>query len=291
MKTSVIWLAIATGGATAVAMAANLGMVGIALSATAVALAALARIERRTDALLARRDQHLAHTAHELRTPLASILTALELVRSGYAGSERERDEFLAEADLAARHLAFLVNDVLDAAAMATGHLQLSLAPHRVRPLLDEAMAMLGLQAERRGVPVQLGEVADDLVVHTDPRRFQQVLFNLVGNAIKFSSPGQPVSIDTAATGTQVRFVVRDRGPGVPAAQRAELFRAFHSAAGQRVEGTGLGLHIARGLCRQLGGSIGYSPGVERGSVFWFELPRLQCTAERTIAPEATVAR
>jgi signal transduction histidine kinase len=252
------------------------------VAAGAVAALGLLRSNRALRRALQRRDEQLAHTAHELRTPLTSVLTALEMLRSGYATTADETAEFLAEADLAARHLAFLVNDVLDGAALTAGRLRLDSAAYPIGLLLIDAVSLLGLQAERRGIVVRTTPVSDDLFVQTDARRFLQVLFNLVGNAVKFSAPGQPVEIDVEATSEQVRVRVLDEGPGVPASLREHLFCRY-ARGEEATPGTGLGLYITRQLVEHMGGRIGYRPRPERGSEFWFELPRLR-------SPQAIVA-
>jgi signal transduction histidine kinase len=242
-------------------------------------LASSRQRERQLEAALARRDEQLAHTAHELRTPLASVLMALEMVRDGYANTPAEQAEFLDEASLAARHLTFLVNDVLDSAALTAGRLQLDRGTHGVAALLADGLRILGLQAERRGIAVRCDAVAPDLAMLTDPRRFLQVLFNLLGNALKFSAAGQPIRIAVEASDQRVRIRILDQGPGVPPELRARLFTPFGRGdddAGQ--PSTGLGLFITRQLVEQMDGSIGYLPRLPRGSEFWFELPRATLT-------------
>jgi signal transduction histidine kinase len=244
-------------------------------------LRALLASNRDLMAALARRDQHLAHTAHELRTPLTSVLTALEMVRDGYATTPAEQAEFLDEADLAARHLTYLVNDVLDSAALAAGALQLDCGRHRVSSLLRDGLRILGLQAQRRGIAVDCEPVPDDIGVHTDGRRFLQVLFNLLGNALKFSTAGQPIRIAVEPRPERVRVRIIDQGPGVPPELRDRLFTPFGrggDASGQ--PSTGLGLHITRQLVHQMGGTIGYLPGHPRGSEFWFEMPAVAFPSE-----------
>lgn len=225
---------------------------------------------------LQRRDQQLAYTAHELRTPLACVVTALELLREGHASTPAETAEFLDQATLAAHHLGFLVNDVLDEAALVAGQLRLHRCDHRVVELLATAREVIGLQARSRGIALQFATVDPELAIHTDARRFLQILFNLLGNALKFTAPGELVRVVVEPCGPAVRCSVVDRGAGVPPAARERLFAAFGSAPigpGHAVPGTGLGLHFCRRLVTQLGGRIGYQPGVACGSVFWFELP------------------
>ncbi len=293
------WIAAAVGGAAWIGTATGGGpyatAVGATLGALAAATIALRRHRAHARALqrsLQRRDEQLAHTAHELRTPLTSVLTALEMLRLGYATTDAERTEFLDEADLAARHLAYLVNDVLDGASMAAGRLRLDVGEHRVAELVTDGLRVLGLQAERRGVPVTSTSDDPGLAVRADPRRFLQVLFNLVGNAIKFSAPGEPVRIDARPAGDAVRIEIVDRGPGVPRELLPHLFEPFERGHASSQPSTGLGLHITKRLVEQMQGRIGHAepPAGQRGAMFWFELPRVTAR-ERTIAPDTLAAR
>ncbi len=242
---------------------------------------------------LQRRDEQLAHTAHELRTPLTSVVTALAMLREGYATSPEETNEFLEQATLAARHLAFLINDVLDEAALASGRLRLSVGEHSVRELLKDGGQVMGLQTQRRGVTLRVPNVDPRLIVRTDPRRFQQVVFNLVGNALKFSTPGDDIELQVEERGDRLRFRVVDKGPGVPQELRERLFSAFATAddpANHQAPSTGLGLHVCRRIVEQLGGAIGYEPGEVRGSVFWFDQLRGGGSSPAAAADDGVVA-
>lgn len=225
---------------------------------------------------LARRDEQLAATVHELRTPLASVITALELLRSGHADASDDTAQLTDVATLAARHLAFLVDDVLDEQALANGSLRLALGSFRVDELLAEGMRTLALQAEHRGILLRVSPVAADIAVRTDPRRFLQVLFNLVGNALKFSRRGDPIEVRTDAVPHRVRIQVIDHGPGVPSALQDRLFTPLGNEPGtaSSVSGNGLGLFVCARIVQQMGGKIGYERSATGGSAFWFELPR-----------------
>ena len=262
------------GVATTIAAIAGLGGLGTGVVATSVAAVLFARAQQRATASAKARREQLAHTAHELRTPLTSILTALEMVRGGYATTTAETEEFLAEADLAARHLGFLVNDVLDEAAISAGQLRMEIADHKVQHLVVDALALLGMQAERRGLQIAAPPIDGQLLVRADARRLLQVLFNLLGNAVKFSAPGEHIRLDVTATDARVRIAVIDSGPGVPMEVRPRLFQPFGRGNSNGVPSTGLGLHITKRLVERMGGAIGYLPRPPRGSEFWFELPR-----------------
>lgn len=278
-------------GAVTGAVAVGGGPVATGLAATLAAWTLLVLDARRQTALAETRRRMLAHTAHELRTPLTSVLTALELVRGGYAASPAETEEFLAEADLAARHLGCLVDDVLDEAALAAGRLQLRATPQFVAATCHEAAALLATQAARRGQSLCVA-IDERAVARVDAQRLRQALFNLLGNAVKHAGRGAAIGMEVALLGDRVRFSVRDDGPGVPEAVRPRLFQAFaqHAAAG--VQSSGLGLHITRELVERMDGCIGYRAAAPRGSEFWFELPRAAVAeVESVVAPAPVAAR
>ena len=227
---------------------------------------------RRIRVLVERQEERLTHTVHELRTPLTSVMTVFALLRGGQA-TGTDRGEFLDEGELAARHLAFLVDDMLDGAALAAGRLSLAIGEHAVADVAGDAVRLLGAVARHRGITLSAGGVPGDLAVHADPRRLLQVLFNLVGNALKFSPPGSTVAIDAAPCGDAARVRVTDAGPGVAATLRERLFTPFGREHHGGPAGTGLGLHVTKGLVEHMGGRIGYQQAPGGGSVFWFELP------------------
>ena len=223
---------------------------------------------------LQRRDERLAQTAHELRTPLTAVINALEIVRGGIATTPEEIDGFLEEADLAAQHLSFLMNDVLDVAAINAGKLRLEIADHDIQELITKSMRMLGMQAARNAINVRTEGNDREFMVRADSRRLLQVLFNLVSNAIKHSETGQPIEIAIRGEGDSVRFRVIDQGQGVAHRVRPHLFTAFAGDDQKaNADSTGLGLMICRDLVQQMGGTIGYAP-MRVGSEFWFTLPQ-----------------
>lgn len=290
-----LWGALMAAVALATACVGATGT-AIAVGATAVLTAGVAwlatGLQRREAARLQqRREAALAHTVHELRTPLASIAMALEMAREGYLEDPNDLAGCLDQAALAARHLGFLVDDVLDSAAAAAGQLRLQLRHHRVSELFAAAKDVLGVQAENRGLQLRFLAPDPALQVHTDDRRFLQVVFNLVGNALKFSAPGDCVTVDAVRMGNRIRFAVHDHGPGVPQHVRPRLFQPFGTVPESGGDGpsTGLGLHVCAVLVKQLQGAIGYQPGTMRGSVFWFELPVAHADPSQT--PLAAPAR
>lgn len=278
------------------ALTALLAGLGVALGALrpqrTTAMDRTPQFDQREQRLLLREEQ-VAHTAHELRTPLTAITTALELLREGYATTPEDQATFLDQAAVAARHMAFLINDVVDLAALESGHVSLHVRSHRVQEVMFDVAQVMQLTAQNRGVELLIAEPHEDLMVMVDRGRFLQIVFNLVANALKFSAHGSAVRMVTEATADEVVFEVHDSGPGVDAEQRPRLFTRYgrtheHRMAG--VPGTGLGLHVSKLLVERMGGRIGYRPGTEAGSVFWFSLPRCKESSSSSAAAVAEAA-
>lgn len=255
--------------------------------------AATARIEAHHERALRWREEQLANTAHELRTPLTSVTTAIELMREGYATGPEDVGMFLDQASTAARHMAFLINDVVDLAAIEGGRISLQIRTQRVVDLLADLRKVMSLPAQMREVELAVEPADTDLHVTADRGRFLQVAFNMVANAIKFSGTGTAVQVRAEIADRRVRFEVHDSGPGVSTERREVLFTRFgraHEDSLPTVAGTGLGLYVSRMLIAHMGGEIGYRPREPHGSVFWFTLPRVPATSRP--APNATaVAR
>ncbi len=260
----------------------------MALAVASIAFAAQKAADRRIELATSRleaeqirslrsREEQLANTAHELRTPLTAVTTAIELLRDGYATTPEDWATFLDQASVASRHMAFLINDVVDLAALECGRLSLHARDQRVQELVFDVAQVMQLTAQQRNVELRIDEPPEALVVIADRGRFLQIVFNLVANAIKYSDAGALVQLVTNVDDDRVTFEVHDSGPGVDAEQRERLFTRFgraHDRSKPSIGGTGLGLHVCKLLVEHMGGTIGFRPGAERGSVFWFTLPR-----------------
>ncbi|MBL8753883.1 MAG: HAMP domain-containing histidine kinase [Planctomycetes bacterium] len=257
-----------------------------------VAIASLGAITwqgRRLQNLVRDRDRHLAHVAHELRTPLASVSTALELLRASPAGGP-EADEFLTEAEFAAHHLGGLVDDVLDAAALQDGRLHVTDEPLPAAATVDQCLSLLGRLAQQRGLRL-IGSCEPGLCVRGDSRRVRQILLNLVGNAVKYCDRGGTVQLAAREVGDTVHFVVADDGPGVPPALQPRLFEAFAHGDHAHTRSSGLGLFVSARLAEAMHGRLGFAPRSPRGATFWLELPRLTAADRGIVAPAPTAAR
>jgi PAS domain S-box-containing protein len=229
------------------------------------------------DAANAAKSLFLANMSHELRTPMNSIIGFSQLMLYDddrpLSAAHRDYAEYVLRAG---NHLLSLIKDVLDLAKIDAGQMRVSLETIRLDELLaDLAMAMEGPAAEK-GILLDVAD-CDTLCVRADRVRLLQVLHNLGSNAIKFNRPGGrvTVSIEAAPAGPFVRILVTDTGPGIAPARHAELFRPFSrlDAEGSAIEGTGIGLSIAKRLVELMDGRLEFAsePGV--GSRFWVDIP------------------
>lgn len=159
---------------------------------------------------------------------------------------------------------------------MADGELTYGFEPMALRPLLARAVDINGSYVEGLGARIEIEGTIPDKLIKGDGHRLLQVLTNLISNAAKFSPPGSVVTIRAAAEAGAVRVEVADSGPGVPAHFVDQLFKRFQQADAPEkvgVSGTGLGLAISKSIIDAHGGAIGYRPGAQGGSIFYFSLP------------------
>jgi PAS domain S-box-containing protein len=253
---------------------------GFGLDITARKEAEAALIAARDQAEHANRtkSQFLAQMSHELRTPLNAIIGFAQLLQTDpdLALGEREHGQ-LREIVGGGRHLLALINELLDFGRVEGGHLVVEDVPVPLAALFDECLGLVSALAMQRGL--RLLPAPDTGVrakLHGDRMRVKQVLLNLLGNAVKYNRPGGPIELACRSQGAHWRIEVRDGGRGLSAEQCARLFQPFErlGAAASGIEGTGIGLALARRLVEAMGGNIGVdsTPGV--GSCFWFTLPR-----------------
>ncbi|MDP1648897.1 MAG: PAS domain-containing protein [Rubrivivax sp.] len=253
-----------------------LRMIGTHTDITAAKQADALRFERdRAAAADQAKSQFLSRVSHELRTPLNAILGFAQLLDMDAGASKRQRG-WIAHVLASGRHLLALMDDILEISSLQTGALPMTLESLPLRPVVEEAWAMLAGAAQEAGIAV-IDEVPPGhaLTVRADRRRLKQIVSNLLSNAIKYNRPGGWVRLRAQAAGDQVELAVTDNGPGLDEAQRARLFQPFERLGAQHgpVAGTGLGLSLSRQLADAMGGTIEVdsTPGV--GSTFRVRMP------------------
>ena len=168
-----------------------------------------------------------------------------------------------------------LINEVLDLAVVESGKLSLSMSPVSLTEVMIDCEAMVEAQAAERGIDVVFMPPKSWVSVHADLTRLKQVLSNLLTNAIKYNTPGGSVVVDCFTTQPgRIRVSVSDTGVGLSSQQIAQLFQAFNRLGQEsgHEEGTGIGLVMAKRLVELMGGSIGVTSELGRGSVFWIDL-------------------
>jgi signal transduction histidine kinase/CheY-like chemotaxis protein len=225
------------------------------------------------------KDEFLAHTSHELRTPLNSILGFTKLVLDGLCHSRDEERELLRDVFVSAQHLLGIVNDILDIAKIEAGKLKLSPERVELRPLFDQVLAVVAVQADEKQLKL-VDETAGHALppVRADENRLRQILINLLGNGVKFTDQGWvTLRAHTDDTPGHVLIEVQDTGIGIPPQRQAGLFEKFKqvdTSFTRRHGGSGLGLAISRRLVEMMGGRIELdSPGEGLGTTVRFSIP------------------
>ncbi len=225
------------------------------------------------------KDEFLASMSHELRTPLSAILGNTEMLREKILGSISERqDDSLRMIESSGTHLLSLINDILDLAKVGAGNLVLEIRPTFVKDVVLSSLEMVRPTAQRKRLNVFVDLDPSVKVLNVDPRRFKQILVNLVTNAVKFTPDDGKVGVKVVgdADNQVARFMVWDTGIGIAQEDLDKLFKPFSqldSKLSRRYEGTGLGLSLAYHMVELHGGNIKVTSQLEKGSLFTVTVP------------------
>ncbi len=255
-----------------------------------------ARLQKLSDELAEARDQaeaanhgksiFLANMSHEIRTPFQGLLGMLNLLDNASLTSQQR--DYLGTARDSALHLLGVLNDILDVSTMESGTLKLSVAPIHLPSVVHEVDGLMQVAARDKGLELNIYAAADlPGWVEADATRLRQIMFNLINNAIKFTSEGSVIAELTRAPAGKsgVVLTVRDTGIGMDEETVRNLFTRFYQADNslrRRIGGTGLGLEISRNLARMMGGDIEVRSRLGVGSVFTvhLDLPETKAPVE-----------
>jgi len=222
------------------------------------------------------KDEFLANTSHELRTPLNGIIGIAESLIDGVAGPMPPKAlQNLELVSSSGRRLANLINDILDYSKLKNMELELSLRPIDVKSIIDTVLELSLPLVGNRDVRLVNGTEVDTVFAHADENRMEQILLNLVGNAIKFTHSGS-VRVTAKPKGNIVEIEVEDTGIGIPSSALVRIFESFEQVDGsisRMYGGTGIGLSITKKLVELHGGTITVDSEVGKGSVFRFTIP------------------
>lgn len=215
--------------------------------------------------------------AHDLNQPLTPMKLALATIQRRTEELPEKHRKSLDIIGRSVDRMALLVQDLLDVARLESGTLKYDPASMDLQGALDETALFFRQQAENRNVDFAI-EADEGLTVYADYRRVMQVLFNLVGNAMKFTRPGGAITLRARKEDDHAHIEVTDTGAGLKEEQMARLFKPFsqvHQHLPDAPKGTGLGLYISKGIVEQHGGTMGvHSEGTGKGATFWFTLPQ-----------------
>ncbi len=221
------------------------------------------------------RDEFLAIVAHDLRNPLNGIhLRTSLLLRKWVPGAGEELKEELEQIRSLARRMNALTEDLLDLVAIDAGHLRIDRSAHDPAKIVRDAVEWARPACAEKQLSITAAAPAGAPLVFCDVNRVQQVLGNLLANAIKFTPAGGAIAVDATPIDREVRFSVSDNGPGISVAAREHVFdRYWRGGEGNLAGGVGLGLFIAKGIVESHGGRIWLEGEVAKGSTFCFTLP------------------
>ncbi|WP_208029748.1 PAS domain S-box protein [Rhabdothermincola sediminis] len=252
-------------------------------------LAALRNVERQAAERASQaKSEFISRMSHELRTPLNAVLGFAQILQLEAGEEHREAVEQILRAG---HHLLDLINEVLDIARIESGHLNLSLEPVEVSDVLRAATELIAPSAMRREIAMLMpGDIEPGLAVVADRQRLMQVLLNLLSNAVKYNRRGGRVELGVEHVAEdRVRISVTDTGPGVDPADFERIFMPFERLGAEQtdIEGTGVGLPLARGLVEKMRGAMGVHSELGQGATFWVELPLAVHEPEQPTTREA----
>ena len=247
----------------------------------------LGRLYADLEAANRHKSEFLSNMSHELRTPLNAIIGFSEVLLARMFGElNGQQADYMQDILSSGRHQLALVNDILDLAKVEAGRMELELSSFSLSAAIESGLSMLRERAGRHQIALALDADPGVDTIEADERKVKQILFNLLTNAVKFTPDGGAITVRTWARPDATEVSVRDTGVGIALEDQGRIFEEFGQAKSARgVEGTGLGLTLAKRMVELHGGAISVNSVVGAGSTFTFSLPLRQPAAPPTVAP------
>jgi two-component system phosphate regulon sensor histidine kinase PhoR len=224
-----------------------------------------------------------ANVSHELRTPVSVIRATADALLDGALDDPERRRGFVEALARHAERLSRLVNDLLDLSRIEAGQYPFEIEPIGLDGVLQRAAEVV--EAKARQKRLLLSRSDSGLVALADERALEQIVVNLLDNAVKYTQEGGAVAVSARADGGRIRVAVADNGPGIETRHRERIFERFYRVdpgRSREMGGTGLGLAIVKHLVEGMGGAVGVEPAEPRGSIFWFGLAVAPASATTT---------
>jgi PAS domain S-box-containing protein len=237
------------------------------------------------------KSEFLSHMSHELRTPLNGVLGYAQILQRDPSATESQKESLLAIENCGA-HLLSLINDVLDLSKIEAGKLDVVNEPCDLSKLVKSVADVVGQRAHSKGLSF-ITEVSPEVPqgIVTDGQKLRQVLVNLLGNAVKFTTEGGVTLRVLESPKGKLRFEIVDTGVGMSEVELADIFDPFKQVeAGKAAGGTGLGLAISLRLAQSLGGGIDVQSEIGKGSTFAVDLPLVETPMQDLVSPETEAA-
>jgi PAS domain S-box-containing protein len=224
------------------------------------------------------KSEFLAAMSHELRTPLNAIGGYAELMEVGVGGPVSERQQqYLTRIRNSQQHLLGIITDLLNYSRIEAGHLTYEIAPTSVHKMVEAVIPLVEPQSIAKQITMRHGRCDPDVVALADRAKAEQIVLNLMGNAVKFTPPGGLITVCCSVEGNRIAVTVKDTGPGIPLEKQGAIFEPFVQLGRNLTsphEGTGLGLPISRDMARAMKGDVTVASDGRTGSTFKLWLPR-----------------
>jgi len=248
---------------------------GKIIGASAIARDVTAQEQATKDAIRIR-EEFISVAAHELRTPLTTMFARLQLVERRLG--RKELDPAVAQRDVtlvrqAADRLKALIDRLLDASRIRSGQLQVEREATDVAAMIQSVASMLA-ETSGRQITLRASDSLENYQAAVDGMRIEEVVVNLIDNAVKYSPPDTAIDVELTSTPDAIQIAVRDRGPGIRTEERERIFEPFHRLSTTAGPGIGLGLHIAKEIVELHGGTLTVEEPVDGGSRFVVTVPR-----------------